>query len=377
MKMYMKILIAVFGVVAVLVGLGTIKGLQIGRMVAQSEAFVPPPQTVTAATVQRSVWENTLTAVGTLEAVQGVAITAELSGKVTRIAFSSGARIEEGQLLVQQDVLEEQARLRAAESRAKLARKELDRAKLLNAEKVATQSVLDDAQAQYEQAVAEVETIRAVIAKKTIRAPFAGRLGIRKVDLGEVLKPGQEVVSLLSLNPIYVTFQLPQQKLTKLETGLRVHAQPTEDGEMTVAGSITAIGPGVDPDTRNVTIQATMENEDEHLRPGMFARVRIILPDKQPVLTVPATAVLYAPYSDSVFVVEARTDDMGQPRQVLRQQFVQLGEKRGDFVAVVGGLQAGEQVVSTGVFKLRNGMSVVVDNSLSPEFDLNPRPENA
>jgi membrane fusion protein (multidrug efflux system) len=377
MKMSIRITIAVVGVMLVLGGLGAVKGLQIGRMISQSEAFVPPLQVVTAATVARSRWESTMAAVGSLEAVQGVMVTAELAGKVTRIAFQSGAWVKSGRLLLQQDVSEEKARLRAAESRSRLARKNMERARLLIKEQVITESTLDDREAAYEQAVAEVENIRAVIAKKTIRAPFSGRLGIRHVDVGEVLESGQQVVSLQAMDPIFVNFQLPQQKLIELETGLLVRARTSGKDDIVVEGRITALNPDVNPDTRNVQVQATLPNTDERLRPGMFASVQVLLPDKQPVLTVPATAVLYAPYSDSVFVVESKPTDTGQTQQVLRQQFVQLGEKRGDFVAVTNGLQAGQRVVSTGVFKLRNGMPVSVDNALSPAFELNPEPDNA
>ena len=377
MKMLMRILIAVCGLIIVLGGLGMIKGLQIGRMVAQSESYAPPLQTVASATVSSAQWENSLSAVGTLEAVQGVMVTAEISGKITRIAFSPGAKVEAGQLLVQQDISEEKARLSAAESRLRLAKKNLERARLLNDQQVITDSVLDENEATFEQADAERRTIQAIIAKKTIRAPFAGRLGIRRVDLGEVLESGQEIVSLQSMDPVFANFNLPQQQLTRLDTGLRVRAQATVDDKEKFHGRVTTINPDVNPDTRNVHVQATIENDAERLRPGMFVRVQVLLPEKQPVLTIPATAVLYAPYGDSVFLIEPQTSATGQDGQVLKQRFVQLGEKRGDFVAVVSGLQAGQSVVSTGVFKLRNGMPVAVDNSLSPPFKINPQPDNA
>ena len=377
MNMFLRIAIAVGILLVILGGLGLVKGLQIGRMVAQSESFVPPLQTVAAATVAPAQWEHTLAAVGTLEAVQGVMITAEMPGKITRISFSPGARVASGQLLVQQDISEEQARLRAADSQLRLAKKNLERARLLNNEQVITDSILDENEAAFEQAKAERDTIQAIIAKKTIRAPFAGRLGIRHVNLGEVLTPGQEIVSLQSLDPVFVTFALPQQQLARLKPGLRVRARSTIADSEQVTGRITTINPDVDPDTRNVQVQATLQNDKERLRPGMFVQVQVLLPERQPVLTIPATAVLYAPYGDSVFLVESQTDATGQSSQVLRQHFVQLGEKRGDFVAVASGLKAGQQVVSTGVFKLRNGMPVTIDNSLAPTFEINPQPDNA
>jgi len=377
MKMYLRIILALAGVVFILGGLGTVKGLQIRELIAQNESFTPAPQAVTVATAQMTQWEKTLSAVGSLEAVQGMLVSAEMSGKVDQIAFKAGSWVAAGRLLLQQDVSEERAALRAADSRARLAGKELQRAKQLNNENVVTASVLDEKEAEYEQAVAEMEQIKAVIAKKTIRAPFAGRLGIRLVDQGQVLESGQAIVSLQSMDPIFVNFTLPQQTIHHLETGLVVRAHPTANKAVFVSGRLSALNPDVDPGTRNIQVQATLTNADERLRPGMFVRVSVLLPEPEPVLTIPVTAVLHAPYSDSVFVVDGGTEASDPAAPVLRQTFVQLGEKRGDFIAVRDGLQAGETVVSTGVFRLRNGMPVTVDNRLSPEFELTPQPENA
>ncbi len=377
MKMLFRILIAVGVVVTVIGGLGVVKGLQIGQMIAHGEAFVPPAQTVTVAEVDRLEWETSLTSVGSLEAVQGVTVTAELPGKVTRIAFEPGTTVSAGQLLVQQDISEEKARLRIAQSRAQLALKNLRRARVLHKEKVVPDSDLDTNTAAYEQAAAEVDNIKAIIEKKTVRAPFSGRLGIRHVNLGEVLEVGQVIVSLQSMDPIFVNFQLPQQELNRLKTGLTVRLSLEPDIGIALEGAITALNPEVNQNSRNIQVQATVNNRNEHLRPGMYARVAVILPAKRSVLTIPATAVLYAPYSDSVFVVESNEDKAGETSWLLRQQFVQLGEKRGDFIAVQQGLESGQQVVSTGVFKLRNGMPVTIDNSLAPEFQLSPRPDNA
>ena len=377
MKMYLRVLVAVCGVLLVVGSLGAVKGLQIKELIAQGESFVPPPQTVTMARAKMIQWEKSFSAVGSLEAVQGMMVSAEMSGKVDRIAFKAGAWVKAGELLLQQDVSEERAALRAGESRARLADNDLRRAKLLNNENVVTESVLDEKAAEYEQAAAEVERIRAVIAKKTIRAPFAGRLGIRLVDKGQVLESGQAIVSLQSMDPIFVNFKLPQQKIRHLETGLGVRAYPSENRDVYISGRITALNPGVDPGTRNIQVQATLTNEDEQLRPGMFVRVSVLLPEPEPVLTIPVTAVLHAAYSDSVFVVEGGAAASDQSSPVLRQKFVQLGEKRGDFIAVLDGLQSGEAVVSTGVFQLRNGMPVTVDNRLSPDFELTPQPDNA
>ena len=377
MKMYLRVLVAVSGVLLVLGGMGAVKGLQVGALIARSESSVIAPQTVTVATAQTTRWDNTLSAVGSLEAVQGMMVSAEMAGKVDQIAFKAGTWVEAGELLLLQDITEERAAWRAANSRARLADRDLKRARLLNNENVVTESVLDVKEAEYEQAVAERERINAIIAKKTIRAPFAGRLGIRLVDVGQVLETGQAIVSLQSIDPIFVVFNLPQQYIQHLETGLGVRAYPSATSDDPISGRITALNPDVDPATRSLRVQAILENTDERLRPGMFVRVSVMMPESEPVLTIPMTAILHAPYGDSVFVVDRDPAKSDPASPVLRQKFVRLGEKRGDFVAVLGGLQSGETVVSTGVLRLRNGMPVSIDNRLSPDFELTPQPKNA
>jgi membrane fusion protein (multidrug efflux system) len=240
--------------------------------------------------------------------------------------------------------------------------------------KIISQSEYDAALADYDQARAEAASIRATIAKKTIRAPFGGRLGIRQVNLGQILREGDQIVTLQALDPIHADFTFPQQHLSRLRTGLEVRVTSDALPKTTMGGRINAINPLVDADTRNIKVQATLANRKELLRPGMFVNVTVGLPVRLQVLAIPATAVLYAPYGDSVFVVAAEKDKKGG--KTIRQQFVRLGEKRGDFVAVVSGLKAGEEIVSTGVFKLRNGQSVIVDNSLAPPFSEAPMPEN-
>ncbi len=372
-----KVFIA-FCALLILAGvLGGIKFLQINRMIAQGKEFVPPPATVTTATVTSSEWERRLKAVGSLEAVQGVTVTAELSGKIEQIAFEPGARVEAGDLLVQQDISSEKAQRRADEATLALKKANHDRAKELLADNVVTQAAYDQALAEYTQARAAIDNIQSVIAKKTIRAPFAGRLGIRLINLGQNLDGGEPIVSLQALDPIFVNFLLPQNKIAQIQPGLTVRittdALPGEE----IQGRITAISPLVDEATRNIRIQATVDNHQERLRPGMFVDVDVILPEREDVRIIPTTAVLYAPYSDSVFVLEKKAAGDGQPEsQVLRQQFVRLGAQRGDYVAVLSGVEEGDQIVSTGVFKYRNGQSVIVDNTLAPEFSLTPKPED-
>jgi membrane fusion protein (multidrug efflux system) len=369
------ILLTIFALVVIVAALAGTKGLQIQAMISKGEQFVPPAEVVTSTSVKAESWESSLTAVGSLDAVQGVTVTAEMTGKVVRIAFDAGNLVSSGDLLVQQDVAVETAQLRAAEALSELARINFMRAKVLFPDDAISKSDYDSRQAQLTEAQAQVDNIRATIAKKTIRAPFAGRLGIRQINLGQIINDGQAIVTLQSLGPVFVNFLLPQQHLAQISTGLQVRVDSNALPGQTVTGEITAIESQVESATRNIHVQALLANAENQLRPGMFVDVTVVLPEVQDVLAIPATAVLYAPYSDSVFVIEENRDEAGESAgKIVRQQFVSLGEKRGDFIAVTAGLAAGETIVSTGVFKLRNGQNVVVDNKLAPEFKLAPRP---
>lgn len=373
-----KKIILTLVIVLVLVGLlASVKGLQFQTMFAQGASFAPPPETVTTATVRREDWQPTLTAVGSVAAVQGVMLGAELAGAVKSIAFESGATVRAGELLVELDTAVEQAQLRSAMASADLARLNLERARDLRGKNMVSQADLDSAEAQFKQAVAQVDNIRAVIGKKTIRAPFAGRTGIRQVNVGQFLDNGAAIVTLQSLDPVYVDFALPQQDLAQLGVGMTVRVTTDAFPDQNFEGKLTAINSEVDAVTRNVRLQATLAT-DGRLRPGMYVNVEVVLPETERVLMIPATAVLYAPYGDSVFVVEDKKDEKtGATGKVLNQRFVRLGKTRGDFVVVTAGLEVEQTVVTTGVFKLRNGMSVVVDNQLAPSFQLAPKPANS
>ncbi|WP_432823907.1 efflux RND transporter periplasmic adaptor subunit [Trichloromonas sp.] len=375
--MVKRILLTIVGLLIIIGVIAGIKVLQIRKMIDAGAQFAPPPETVTTAVVRSETWESLLTAVGSLEAVQGVTLAAELPGKVTEIRFEAGSKVRKGDVLLRQDVSSEQAQLPGAEATVELARLNLNRMRELLAQKIISPAELDSAVANHQQALAAADNIRASMAKKTIRAPFSGRLGIRQVNLGQILREGDAIVSLQALDPIFVNFLLPQQQLGQLRVGMLVRLTTDALPGQELRGAITAISPEIDAATRNIRIQATVANADEQLRPGMFASVAVELPGQLQGLVIPATAVLYAPYSDSVFVVEEQADEKsGQKGLLLRQQFVRLGAKRGDFVAVTSGLGEGDTLVSTGVFKLRNGQSVVVDNTLAPEFQLAPKPEN-
>jgi len=378
MHMTKRIIFTILGVLVLIGILGGIKGLQIQRMIAIGSQSTPPPETVTTAVVRSESWEALITSVGSLEAVQGVMLTAELPGKVVRIAFEPGTKVQAGDLLLQQDTSSEEALLRAAKATVALTKIELERSSKLLGKKAVAQAKYDSDDAQYKQAVAQIDGIRASIRKKTIRAPFAGSLGIRLVNLGQNLNEREPIVSLQTIDPIFVNFSLPQQQLAQVKPGLKVRVTTDALPGQAIEGEITAISPEIDAATRNIRVQATVANSQERLRPGMFVNVAVVLPSREEVLTIPTTAVLYAPYGDTVFVVDAKTSEKGvEPVNVVRQKIVQLGEKRGDFVASVSGLDKGETIVSTGVFKLRNGQAVVVDNTLAPAFKLAPKPEDS
>jgi membrane fusion protein (multidrug efflux system) len=368
--------------VITMVGLLILIGLPIGVKMRQftvmnSTPMVIPPATVTADTVRKDIWPNTVTAVGSLVAVQGVTVAAELGGKIVGIDFESGERVKAGELLVQLDTSTEEAQLRSAEAAARLARINLDRTRDLLAKQTISKSEFDTAEAEFKQATAQADNVRAVINKKTVRAPFAGQLGLRLVNLGQILKEGDPVVTLQTLDPIYVNFSLPQQRFSILAPGTIVRVSTDAASDQLFTGKINAVNPEIDPVTRTVRVQATIHNVDETLRPGMFARVEVMLPNEQEVLAIPATAVLYAPYGDTVFVVEEAKDaPSASSQQVLRQQIVRLGRSLGDFVSVLSGLQAGDMVVTSGVFKLRPNLPVVVDNTLAPKTQRAPQPNN-
>ena len=369
-----RILFAILCLVIVIAVLAGVKALQIRAMIEQGKKAVLPPETVTTAVARAESWETSLSAVGSLTAVQGVTVAAELPAKVVEIAFEPGAKVKRGDLLIRQDTSVEEAQLPGAEAQVKLTQSILARDVEMLKEKIISQADYDASVAALQQAMAQVAALRATIAKKSIHAPFGGRLGIRQVNLGQILREGDPIVTLQSLDPIYVNFSLPQQELYRLHTGLPVRITSDAFPGLAINGRITTVNPLVDADTRNVPLQATVSNPEEKLRPGMYVTTAVELPIRKKVVTIPATSVLYAPYGDSVFVVVDGTQ--GKGGKVLRQQFVRLGEKRGDFVAVTAGLKEGDTIVSTGVFKLRNGQAAMVDNRLAPEFRLAPKTKN-
>ncbi|HEY2139897.1 MAG TPA: efflux RND transporter periplasmic adaptor subunit [Chthoniobacterales bacterium] len=370
-----KVVLAVIGLFLVIVG---IKVAQFAVMISAGKKMVPPPTTVTSAEVKKADWQPMLTAIGSISPVQGAMISAELAGTVTEINFQSGALLKKGEVLLKMDVSPEQAQLRSARADEELAKSDLDRARDLAARKVISAAEFDAAQSKYAQKKAVSENIQSTIDKKEIRAPFNGVAGIRAVNSGQMVKVGDPLVSLQTMGQVYFDFALPQQQLAEVKQDLPVKVTTDAVPGREFEGKLTAINSSIDPATRNVTLQATLDNSDNALRAGMFGRIKVLLPKNNPTLFVPATAVSYAPFGNSVFVIEKKKDDKtGEESLVLRQQFIRTGETRGDFVAVTEGLKEGDQVVSTGVFKLRNGMNVAVDNKLAPKSELNPKPSDS
>ena len=376
--MIRKILLAVFIVLAVVGGLAGVKALQIKKLISDGKSYVQPPESVSTAVVREEKWQGSLTAIGSIMAVQGVTITPEISGLVREITFESGAVVSQSNLLVRLDTSLEEAQLRALEAQEELARLNLARERTLRSQNMVSQANLDAAEATLKQAQGTADATRATIQKKTIRAPFAGRLGIRLVNLGQYLDTGKPIVSLQSLTPVYANFSLPQQDLAQLKTGMSVRVTTDTYPGRVFDGTLTAINPELDQTTRSVGLQATFANADQLLRPGMFARAEVLLAEEQPLLVIPATSVLSAPYGDSVYVIECKPGkDSGKSQLVVRQQFVRTGRARGDYVSVESGLKVGERIVSAGIFKLRNGMSVTESKELVPKSDLAPRPSDS
>lgn len=365
------------GILVFLAIIGFVKFQQIQAAIAGAKAFQPPPEAVTTIVAGRQDWEATIEAVGSVAPVQGVTLSADVPGVVDRITFESGARVAAGQPLVFLDTRQERAQLASAEARRELARANLDRSQKLLEQQLIAQAEYDQIAAQFKQAEASVNEIRAGIERKIIRAPFAGVAGIRQVNLGQYLRSADPVVPLQSMNPIYVDFAVPQQKVAALRVGDTVWAAADSSARNRVAGRITAINPVVDDATRNVQVQATFRNPDGRLVPGMYVTVSVALGDHDPVVALPASAVNFAPYGNSVFIVEDLKGPGGKSYRGVRQQFVKLGSSRGDLVAVLDGVKPGQEVVTSGVFKLRTGAAVLVNNKVQPSDSPTPKPEDS
>lgn len=354
--MFSRFLLVLLFLAAVIGGLAYLKYGQIQRDMAMFSKPMPAP-TVTVAEVRGTRWEPTLEAVGSVQAVQGVDVSNEVAGQVREIRFESGAQVRKGDVLLLLDDTVDRADLEGLVAAEKLAEIKLGRNKTLLKDKAVSQGDFDEASAQLDQARALVKAKQANIDKKTIRAPFAGQLGIRQVDLGQYLKEGTVIVSLQALDPVFVDYSLPERYLSDIAEGqgVRVRAAPYPD--QTFEGSILAISPAIDQGTRNVMIRAELKNPELKLRPGMFARVSTLLPVQEAVATLPRQAITFNTYGDSVFLIEEKDG-----KTVAQRRQVKTGAVRGDEVAVLSGLKAGDRVVSAGQVKLRNGQEVAIQS---------------
>ncbi|MFT5894329.1 MAG: membrane fusion protein (multidrug efflux system) [bacterium] len=377
--MIKKILLAVVGLLIVVGAIAAVKGYQIRDLIAAGSSQSQPPTAVTAASVERAQWETTIRSIGTLEAAQGVVVTADVPGRVAKLFFDGGERVSAGALLLAQETSTEDAQLSAAESDLDLAESNLDRVSRLYRSRVVSRAEFDAAQSQSSAAQAQLDNITASLDKKQITAPFDGRLGLRLVNIGQDLSQGVAIVSLQALDPMRVNFSLPQKALAQIRDGLKVRVTSNAVPNRIFEGNITAINTEIDIQTRTVRTQATLKvstdddsKEIPTLLPGMFANVEVVLTDIKDVLMIPLSAVSFATYGDSVFILENNEND----QLSARQQFVQLGERRGDFVEVTKGLEEGQSVANDGVFKLRNGATITIKEGGS-EPSLTPQPDNA
>lgn len=372
--MIKKFVIGILGFGLVVAVLALVKAAQIKEVMGANRA--QPVSAVTTTTVRKAQWQPVVNAIGSLAPVQGVTISAELEGVVIALPADNGAAVKKGDLLVELDTTVEQAQLDAAQARAELARLQSERAGELKSKNTVSQAEVDSTTAQYSQTVADVAAIQAALDKKAIRAPFDGRVGIRQVNLGQFVTRGTALIPLQQLDPMYVDFYVPQRQLPQMGLGQEVKVLIDAYADQEFIAQISAINPVVDGNTRNVAVQATLPNPDESLRAGMFARVEVVLPEVQNLVVVPTTAVAYAPYGNSVYVIEMMKDADGNSYLGARQQPVKLGRKRGDLIAVLEGLAGDEEIATSGVFKLRHALPVQVNNIAQPSEEVAPTPAN-
>lgn len=384
----MRYVIAIVGLVLFLGAIAGLKASQISTLIAAGEEMQkagPPPEVVSTSTAKQESWEATINAVGSVVSEKGVALSNDSPGIVSRLHFDSGAMVKQGQILLELDSSVERAQLASTRARRELAEVSVGRSRALAGSGVLPKAQLDSDESSFKSTTADASALQAQIERKIVRAPFSGRLGIRAVNLGQYLAPGTTITVLESTESVFVDFTLPQQELGRIKNGMLVRVRDSGTAS-SVDGRITAIDPAVDAMTRSVKVRVSVPNADDRLLPGMFVNVAVVLPDTRRVVSIPATAVVHASYGDSVFIVEDKKADPAagaaappgaKPGKVARQQFVKLGEQRGDFVAVAEGLKIGEEVVTSGAFKLRNMASVAVDNkSVQLKPELAPTPEN-
>jgi membrane fusion protein, multidrug efflux system len=371
MSKYKSIRIAGFSLLGILLLLVGIKASQIKTMIDSGKDQVQPAESINTFTAENQQWPDTFTAMGTVEADEGIDISAEVAGKVQKILFKSGERVKAGTIILLQESGNETAQLSAATARLHLAQANYERMLQLRKKNTVSQNELDTALQQNQSAQGDVDNLRTTLEKKVVKAPFDGRLGIRKADLGQDLQVGAPIVSLQAINRVRVNFPVPQHWLVQMSKGLPVSVQLGDGSNTLVKGEITAIGADINIATRNATVQSSLENSNSQLLPGMAVQTTVTLANPPQVLVVPVMAVIFAPFGDTLFVIEK---DKTSGALKARQQFVRLGKTRGDFVEIADGLKVGEVVASAGAFKLINGQSVVISKTPLPEFKAEPKP---
>ena len=369
-----KFIIWIGGAILLVAVLAGIKAWQIRGKIAMFAKMSPPAEAVTTTKLEAQRWPQSIRGVGTVQSIQGVVLGADLAGVVKKINFESGTKVKAGDILIELDTQQEEAQRRSAEAKREIMNLSLKRAQDLLRTQNNSQAQLDAAQADFRTADANVAEMDAIINRKTIRAPFDGEAGIRQVNVGQYLVSGAPIVSVQDLNRVFVNFSVPQQNLGKLKPGTTVQISSDATGAEVFTGKLTAVNSLVDEATRNVLVQATVENPDAKLRPGIFANVEVVLPETDEIVAAPASAVAYAPYGDSIFVVEEMKGPDGKPYKGVRQSFVKLGQTRGDLVALTTGAKRGEEIVTSGVFKLRPNAAVNVNNSVQPSANPKPTP---
>ena len=371
-------------IIAVIVGVGAILAALVVTKLTQFDAMAeagknggPPPSTVSVTSPRTDTWETRYKSVGSIEPVRGILIETEVPGVIDSIHFENGQNVKQGDLLVQLDIKVEKAQLRSAEATAQLAQTEFERASRLRESGNVPQSDLDRSVADLERAKAEIENFKALIDRKTIQAPFDGRVGIRQINLGQYVPTGAPIVSLQADEQVYVNFSLPQKTLSKIESGMKLEIMSDAFSGRSFPGKLTAVSPEIDPATRSVALQGTIDNPDGLLRSGLFVNVELVSDQTEQVTLIPSTAILYAPYGNSVYLVETEQTEGGEERLVAKQKFIRIGRARGDFVSILGGLEADDRIVSSGAFKLRNGAAITINNDLEPEAKLDPEVDNS
>jgi membrane fusion protein (multidrug efflux system) len=373
-----RMIIMLVLMVALIGGLGFLKYRQVEAAIAMGASFQMPPTAVTTVVAKSETWPSTLSVIGTAAAIQGVTVSADLPGTVDKIHFDSGQSVHEGDILVELDTRQERAQLANLEAQRDLARIQYGRSEELVKAGVISKSEYDNAAAQQKATEAQVGDIKAAIARKTIHAPFSGILGIRQISLGQYLAAGQAIVSLQALNPIYVNFGVPQQDTPKMHIGRALRVTDSDLPGVAFNGKITALDSIINEQTRNIQIQATLQNPGGKLRPGMYVQVELPLGQPRSVIPLPASAINYAPYGDSVYVVTDMKDPKsGKTYRGVRQQIIKIEGSQGDQVAIISGLNPGDEVVSAGVFRLRNAAPVEVNNAVKPSNSPNPKPEES